>query len=195
MVELRPHFRPPDLLDLLVWPSALAVPASRPASAPSGLNPSRQYAVSVDGEDAFVYLVATDGADVHNSSLLHVQLHPGGSHQVVVTLLEPESGPPKAAALRPDPVGAEGSLPTVTMLGKNTWSFQVSAPLRGVLEFGAEAYQLSSFSSGLMIFAEFVDTNRPDPQDPSVTYCERSTGPSRTPPGFPNFVMRFPDRF
>merc|ERR1719491_1558373 len=104
------------------------------AAAPS-LQPSRQYSVSVDGEAAFVYLATTDGEDVHNSSFVHIPLH-GAPREVVVTLLQ---GPaPIAAALRPDPQGKAGSLPAVKRAADGRqWTFQVSKPLRAVLEFGA----------------------------------------------------------
>eukprot|EP01051_Picozoa_sp_SAG22_P017531 SAG22_NODE_2727_length_2276_cov_1.092329_2_plen_211_part_00 len=157
-------------MDILLLVLALAAHASGGASTsgpaaaagPSGLSPSRQFAVTVDGEAAFVYLATTDGSNVHNGSFVHIRLHPGGPREVVVTLLEPDAeGPPKLGALRPDPVGKAGSLPQVKLAG-TTATFQAATPMHAVLEFGSEGYELTSFSSGLMIFAEFVDTDAPD---------------------------------
>jgi hypothetical protein len=145
--------------------SALSAP-----TAPA-LTPSPQFSVTVDGEAAFVYLATTDGSRVHNGSFVHISLHPGASREVVVTLLEPDpEGPPKRGALRPDPIPIDdhetrddprAGLPPVKIAG-TTASFQVATPMHAVLELDTE-YELSSFSSGLMIFAEFVDTNAPDP--------------------------------
>jgi uncharacterized membrane protein len=71
---------------------AAADAAARPprtAAAPPSLRPSRQFAVTVDGATAFVYLATTDGSRVHNGSFVLIPLHPGASREVVVTLLEP----------------------------------------------------------------------------------------------------------
>ena len=76
---------------------------------------------------------------MHNGSFVHIPLHPGASREVVVTLLEPgEGGPPKLGALRPDPVGKDGSLPPVKMSGA-TAAFQVATPLHAVLELGSDS--------------------------------------------------------
>jgi hypothetical protein len=154
----------------------IALPAAE--STPS-LTPSRQFAVTVDGEPAFVYLATTDGSHVHNGSFVHIPLHPGALREVVVTLLEPdaEGGSPSHGALRPDPVGRPGSLPAVKMAG-STAIFHVSNPMHAVLEFGGEGYELSSFSSGLMVFAEFVDMHAPDP------------GVRTPPPSHPSMTCR-----
>jgi hypothetical protein len=107
------------LLALPLAPSGSAL--ALPAPAPPALQPSRQFSVTVDGESAFVYLATTDGAQVHNGSFVHIPLHPGASREVVVTLLESgEEGPPKLGALRPDPVGKDGSLPPVKIRAANS---------------------------------------------------------------------------
>jgi hypothetical protein len=164
-----------------------AAPPSSAAAPPITLQPSRQYAVTVDGAATFVYIVTTDGERVHNSSFVHITLpHSAAAaaaspRKVVVTLLQQpdrEGPPPTAAALRPDPVGAEGSLPRVQRAERtdaaaeaaSSWEFQVSSPLRAVLEFGAPAFQLDSFSSGLMVFAEHADPEPPRASDPSVVF-------------------------
>ena len=88
-----------------------------------------------------------------------------------MTLLEPGVWPHKAAALRPEPVAATAPLPRVASADSegHKWKFTVGGPLRAVLEFG-EAYQLGSFSSGLMVFADLADPAPPSPTDPGVTY-------------------------
>ena len=88
--------------------------------------------------------------------------------------------PPNLGALRPDPVGKAGSLPPVKMAG-STASFQVGTPMHAVLEFGSEGYELTSFSSGLMIFAEFVDTDIPDPSVRYYNYVIIQTPPCEQP--------------
>ena len=145
------------------------------AAGPS-LQPSPQYAVRVDGEPAFVYLATTDGANVHNSSFVHITLHPGTSREVLVTVLQPmdpahPSPGRRAAALRPEPARAGSALPVVRprSVDGSTWSFTISQPLHAVLEFDT-VYQLESLSSGLMVFVEFVDANPPDKADPTVRF-------------------------
>ena len=160
------------LLSLVLLLTTASDANSSALSAPTApaLTPSPQFSVTVDGEAAFVYLATTDGSRVHNGSFVHISLHPGASREVVVTLLEPDpEGPPKRGALRPDPIPIDdhetrddpAGLPPVKIAG-TTASFQVATPMHAVLELDTE-YELSSFSSGLMIFAEFVDTNAPDP--------------------------------
>ena len=151
-----------------------AAPALQAIEPPPALEPSHQYSVQVDGEAAFVFLATTDGTNVHQGSFVHIPLHPGATREVIVTLLErpdPESPsglwPPAAAALRPEPVGESSALPTVQMIrgsGGLKWRFNVSIPLHSVMEFGAAAFHLESFSAGLMVFADMVDVAAPDPE-------------------------------
>ena len=63
----------------------------------------------------------------------------------------------------------------------STASFQVGTPMHAVLEFGSEGYELTSFSSGLMIFAEFVDTDVPDPSVRYHFYVMMQTPPCERP--------------
>ena len=140
------------------------------AAAPAGpaLAPSTVFSATVDGVPIFVYQAFVDGAYTHNGSYIHVPVTPDRPPaQVVVTLLDPEGPAPTAAALRPDPA-AGPLLPQVAIhpagpaaAAGSSFGFPVAGPMRAVLDLGGKPFTLSSFSFGLMVFAEFVRESPP----------------------------------
>eukprot|EP01079_Euglenida_sp_SAG-EU17-18_P002122 gene2122-3063_t len=127
---------------------------------PIALPPSDEFSVLIDGEPAFVYMGTVDGAAVHNGSFVYIALTQGGTpRHVQVTPTGGRTATP--ATLRPPPVGGP-ALPAVAVDG-GRWGFSVDRPF-------SAAYQLASFSSGLMVFAHYTDPHPPAKDDPSVVY-------------------------
>jgi hypothetical protein len=131
----------------------------------SHLHPSPAFNVTVDGIATFVYMATVEGPA--NGSFVHVPLVcTVGSeclHRAVeITPLGLVERTVETAEIRP-------AGPEVLRTNATSWRFDVSAPFRGILEFGGR-YEGPSIASGLMIFAEAVDASPPSRTDPSVIY-------------------------
>ena len=166
---------------------AFAVAAcARAPSLRTGLTPP--YTVVHNGRQQLVQRVTVDGGSGARADLsspcreptdgyfVMLQLDPaevnsGAQSAVEVTSSDPALQLDIAAALRPTPV-AGAAPPPVRQVGAGKWAFQLQGPGSWVLELRADAlsYRQRSFASGLMVFAEFEDTDPPQVSDPSVVF-------------------------
>jgi hypothetical protein len=98
-----------------------------------------------------------------NASFIHVTLGPKDSAvHVQVSAIGANSTAPVTAALRP-----RGS-PAVALSGSKA-SFDISDPGHYILELDGN-FNVTTLSTGLMVFASLADPSPPSPDDPSVVY-------------------------